>query len=214
MTRLYKPLLQQYLQKDRSFRFDGLEMQIKIGVFHPAFFGSSKVFARFLKRQNLKGKTVLEIGCGSGLLSLVAAQKGAKVWAVDINPVAINCAQENAQRNNLSIQFLQSDLFTALSPQAFDVILLNPPFYPAEPKKNADFAWYAGADFKFFHRFFSDLPKFTNATSKVWMILSETCDLTAIQKIARAYHYQMTEIHRQTRLAEHFLIFDIHKLGA
>lgn len=212
MTRLYKPLLQQYLQKDRLFRFEGLEMQIKTGVFHPAFFGSSKVFARFLKRQELVGKLVLEIGCGSGLLSLVAAQKGARVWAVDINPESILCAQENAERNALSVQFLESDLFAALPPQNFDVILLNPPFYPGEPQKNADFAWYAGTNFQFFHRFFSDLPNYTTPTSIIWMILSETCDLAAIQKIARAYEYQMTEIHRQTRLAEHFLIFDIQKL--
>ena len=211
MTRFYKPLLQQYLQKDRSFHYDGLELQIKKGVFHPAFFGSSKVFARFLKRQNLQGKKVLEIGCGSGLLSLIAARKGAEVLAVDINADAVACAKLNAVQNDLSIQAVPSDLFNALPPQLFDIVLLNPPFFAGAPKEAPDFAWYAGTNFQFFHRFYAALPTFTSASSQVWMILSETCDLAAIQATAQEKGYLMQQIHQETTLAEHFLIFDILK---
>jgi len=57
---------------------------------------------------------VLEIGCGSGLVSLCWAKQN-NVTAVDINPNAILCCKENARKNNLKINFFESDLFIAAS---------------------------------------------------------------------------------------------------
>jgi release factor glutamine methyltransferase len=72
----YKPLLERYLNRNLTWQFRGLQLHIKKGVFHPAFFGSTKVFAAFLASQELAGKSLLEVGCGSGLLSLLAAKQG------------------------------------------------------------------------------------------------------------------------------------------
>ncbi len=52
-------------------------------------------------------KTVVDIGSGSGILSLAAKALGAKnVIGVDIDPQAINLAQKNAIQNNLEVQYL------------------------------------------------------------------------------------------------------------
>lgn len=57
----------------------------------------------WLAEHDLKGKTVIDYGCGSGILAMVAAILGAKqVYAVDIDEQAIQAAKENAERNNLS----------------------------------------------------------------------------------------------------------------
>jgi ribosomal protein L11 methyltransferase len=48
------------------------------------------------------GKTVIDYGCGSGILALAAARLGAEaVYAVDIDTQALMAAKENSQRNHL-----------------------------------------------------------------------------------------------------------------
>jgi release factor glutamine methyltransferase len=80
---------------------------------------------------------VLEIGCGSGIASLSAAKAGCKVLGVDINPEAVECAKENAERNGIAgAKFTGSDLFSALPPsKKYDAILFNPPYLPTSKKE-------------------------------------------------------------------------------
>ncbi len=212
MHYLYKPLLKRYLDRDLKWRFNGLRLSIKKGVFHPAFFGSTKVFAAFLKSQEWKGKSVLEVGCGSGLLSIIAATGGANVTALDINPDAVETTRHNAAGHQLNIQVLQSDIFDGLTAQPFDVILTNPPFFPADPKNDAAFAWYAGSAFEFFQRFFAGLCNFIHSESRIWMILSEICDLDRIREIAEKQGWALKKIDRRDRLFETFVVWEIEPI--
>ena len=52
---------------------------------------------------NPSGKRLLEIGCGSGAISLFAAQLGFSVTACDINPYAVASSRDSAQQNNIEI---------------------------------------------------------------------------------------------------------------
>ena len=57
------------------------------------------------------GDSFLDVGTGSGVLSIVAAKLGARpVWATDIDPLAVRAARENASRNEI-----------ALSPEVFNI---------------------------------------------------------------------------------------------
>ncbi|HTB05876.1 MAG TPA: methyltransferase, partial [Bacteroidia bacterium] len=67
VSRTYKPMLKRYLAKPRSYNYDGLAILVQPGVFHPGFFFSTKLFLEFLNNKELKGRSVLEIGAGSGL---------------------------------------------------------------------------------------------------------------------------------------------------
>ncbi len=91
----------------------------------------------FLLVKNLqvkKKEKVLEIGTGSGLIAILAASKGAKVVATDLNEHAINCARKNADANNMQgIDFRVGNLFEPIKPrEKFDLIIFNPPYLPAE----------------------------------------------------------------------------------
>jgi release factor glutamine methyltransferase len=76
---------------------------------------------------------ILEIGTGSGAIGLALAKSlpKAQIWAIDINPQALELASHNTNINDIkNIHFLKSDLFQALKSQTFDLIISNPPYIP------------------------------------------------------------------------------------
>jgi len=73
------------------------------------------------------GKSVLDLGCGTGRLGLGAAYLGAaEVVGVDLDPVAIKTAKENAAKSELHIHLVNGDI--AAIAGHFDTVLQNPPF--------------------------------------------------------------------------------------
>lgn len=77
------------------------------------------------------GMRVLDLGCGWGLVGIVAAKIcGAQnVWMADIDPVAVEVARKNALQNGVSgIHFCVSDGFSGIKEAGFDRILSNPPY--------------------------------------------------------------------------------------
>lgn len=69
------------------------------------------------------GETVLDYGCGSGILGLAAAKLGAgRVLGVDIDPNALVAARDNAERNGVAMELLGSE--QALT-ETFDRVVAN-----------------------------------------------------------------------------------------
>lgn len=78
------------------------------------------------------GKTVLDLGSGSGLSALAAARAGAAaVTAADIDPVALAAIGLNAAANGLTVAVTSEDVLAA-SPCMHDVILVGDLFYERE----------------------------------------------------------------------------------
>jgi predicted RNA methylase len=99
----------------------------------------------------VKGKTVLEIGTGTGLLSLCCLQAGAAhVVATDVNPAAIANATYNAAELSLAdrletrlVPLDQTGAFTTISPtEQFDLIISNPPWENRTPGPIDEYALY------------------------------------------------------------------------
>ncbi len=77
----------------------------------------------WLDQAALKGKTVIDYGCGSGILAIAAALLGAqKVIGVDTDPQALEATQANAKRNGVEIDTYLPDDCPAIS---CDVLLAN-----------------------------------------------------------------------------------------
>lgn len=77
------------------------------------------------------GLKVLDLGCGCGVVGLLAAKKCGpeNVWLIDIDSAAVDIARENAAQNGVTgAHFLVSDGLSALNETGFDLILSNPPY--------------------------------------------------------------------------------------
>jgi ribosomal protein L11 methyltransferase len=71
---------------------------------------------------------MLDLGCGSGILSIVAAKLGARrIVGVDIEPIAVDVARENIRRNKVvrAIDVLAGDLEAAAEQGPFDAVMAN-----------------------------------------------------------------------------------------
>lgn len=82
---------------------------------------------RLLDQCNLQSKDVADIGCGSGILSVAAGQKGAgSIWCVDIEQNAVKATLDNLQRNGVAGQAFAGKGFDPLPEgQTFDFVLSN-----------------------------------------------------------------------------------------
>ncbi len=198
---------------DTYFEYKGIRLKIRKGVFHPGFFESTKVLLNFVSGLDLKEKTFLELGAGSGLISFFAAQKGAKVTASDINPEAIEGLLENARNLGLTagqnIEITQSDLFGSLKPRDYDYIVINPPFYRGQPVTMAQHAWYAGPELQYFTRLFCDINRFVGKGSTVLMVFADIPELEIIKKISERANYSLEYLGRKESLFQDQVLFKL-----
>ncbi|SDI78965.1 peptide chain release factor N(5)-glutamine methyltransferase [Streptococcus equinus] len=82
-----------------------------------------------LKENSKADLQILDIGTGSGAIaiSLKSARPDWHVTASDISSEALQLAKENSERNQASLDFIESDVFNQISGK-FDVIISNPPY--------------------------------------------------------------------------------------
>ncbi|MER6910114.1 methyltransferase [Streptomyces sp. NPDC000594] len=121
-----------------SFTLLGREWSLHRGVFPGTLSAATEVMASIVPYP--RGGSFLEVGCGTGVISVTAALGGcASVTALDINEKAVANTAANAERHGVAdrVRVLHSDMYTALGPQErFDAIFWNVPWTYVE----ADFA--------------------------------------------------------------------------
>jgi len=81
----------------------------------------------WLEKQTVEGKTVIDFGCGSGILGIAALLLGAeKVWAIDNDPQALLASRDNAARNGIKDNRLITLLPEQIPAEAkADIMLAN-----------------------------------------------------------------------------------------
>jgi ribosomal protein L11 methyltransferase len=86
---------------------------------------TTKIAARLLRKYLFPEAEVLDVGCGSGILSVIAAKSGAKrVTAVDNDPLAVKKAEETFEINGIEAEVFVSDLFENVNDK-YDIIVSN-----------------------------------------------------------------------------------------
>jgi release factor glutamine methyltransferase len=132
------------------------------------------LMADMLEKENLQGKHVLEMGCGSGYLTEIAARKGAYVTAIDINPEAVKVTADLLASKGLKARVIISNLFQNVSGR-FGLIFFNPPYLP-ENKEESRFSstqWSGGASGReTIERFIDKACDFLLPNGKVLLLIS------------------------------------------
>jgi methylase of polypeptide subunit release factors len=126
------------------------------------------------------GKTVFDIGTGTGILGLVALQRGAKsVVATDVEPRAVACARDNAARLGLAGRMTVAE--RALFPEGrADLVLCNPPWVPHAPKTRLDRAVFDEGG-RFLSAFLLGVGAHLNAGGEGYLFLSNFAELLGLR---------------------------------
>lgn len=192
----------------------GFTLRVAPTVFHPKLFFTSRFLGEHVLSLDLRGKTVLDMGTGSGIIGLCAARAGAEVVSVDINPAAVECARVNAATNRLSerIRCIHSNLFSSLSAgERFDCIVWNPPFYRSAPRSDAEYAWNAGADCEALRSFAADSDKYLKEGGMVLLILSSDIAEDRVLDFFSSAGFRCAAVARRKVLFETLTIFQLTK---
>lgn len=120
--------------------------------------------------------SVLDLGTGSGVCAVLAAQWAARVVATDINPEAIRCAQINVLAHHLEgvVETRGGDLFEPVSDERFDLILFNPPYFRGPPMDSADQALRSPDAFE---RFLRQFPRHLTSRGRALVVVSPDTDI-------------------------------------
>jgi release factor glutamine methyltransferase len=206
-------LLVKYLSKTRTYRYKDIRMNIPPEVFHPGFFFSTQLLLQYISTIDINKKKFLELGCGSGLIAIAAAKKGAIVTATDINTIAVEALKKNSVQNNVAINITRSDLFLNIPPQQFDLIAINPPYYKKQPVTAKDYAWLCGEKGEYFSALFATLAGYMHPDSEVLMILFDGCDMEMIYGMAAENNFRLTCVYSKKNILEENAIYKIEKVA-
>jgi SAM-dependent methyltransferase len=128
------------------------------------------------------GRRAFDVGTGTGVLAFVLARAGASVVATDLEPRALACARENAERLALSdrVEILAADLFP---PGTADLVVSNPPWLPDAARTPLERAVYdpGGA---FLERLVAGLPERLAPGGEAWIVLSDLAELLGLRPAA------------------------------
>lgn len=179
--------------RPRVFSMFDREWDLFPEVFAPVYSPSTWVGVDFLglDRPRPAGGSFLEVGCGTGLVAVLAALGGfERVVASDINALAVENAAANARRHGVEdrLRSVHSDLFDALGPQErFDTIfwssnyVLAPEDYRyGSPHEQA----YVDPGYRAHRRFLVEAPHRVTPGGRALLHFSDRGDVAALYRMA------------------------------
>jgi methylase of polypeptide subunit release factors len=169
-------------------RVDSLDLSVDSSeIMAPLSFSQDLLFG------DIKGKDILDVGTGCGIIALAAKKRGANyVLGVDINPEAVANAHKN-RRANLpqanGIEFVVGDIFGDIRKQ-FDIIVSNPPYFPQTPKRTRDYK-YCGEDV--FKRIVVEGKSHLKRKGEIRVLYPASCAKLA-SRLAKEFGYTLVSI--------------------
>ncbi|MEI7530567.1 MAG: class I SAM-dependent methyltransferase [Betaproteobacteria bacterium] len=164
--------------KDQPFK-----IHPQYGVFSPVR-GEylSLICSAPLPRALQKKSIALDIGAGTGVISILLAKKGIeRIIATENNPRAIKCAKDNVKLLKLSqqIEIRDVDLFPK---ELASLIVCNPPWLPGKPSSLLEHAIYDPQS-QMLKGFLSQLKEHLLPDGEGWLIMSNFAELLGLREV-------------------------------
>jgi release factor glutamine methyltransferase len=152
----------------------GVDLVVPEDVFPPA---PLLAFGEALLREVRADDRVLDMGTGSGINAILAARVAPEVVAVDVNPLAVETATANAERNGVADRttFLHGDLFGPVDGR-FDLILFDPPFRWFAPRDALEVAM-ADENYGTLTRFMAEVHRFLADRGRILLFFGTSGDI-------------------------------------
>ncbi len=151
---------------------------------------------------SLQGR-ILDVGCGSGVLSIEARSRGGDVLSLDIDPAVVKHAKI------LGLNVLQSDLFENVSGK-FDWILFNPPYLPldeAEDEESRRVTTGGKHGHELLERFLKDAKKFLKKDGKILLVVSS---LTGnVDVLFKKYRFNVKKLKEESHFFERLIVYEL-----
>ncbi len=122
-------------------RFFGLDFKVRPGVLIPRPETEELVDWILHDAADRSDLAVLDIGTGSGCIAISLARSlpFANVTALELSPVAISQAEENAKDLHTKVNFINADMYQwAPTPRSLDIIVSNPPYIAPDEKADME----------------------------------------------------------------------------
>ncbi len=154
--------------------------------------------------------SVLEVGCGSGVVSAVIQNNTqAKVAGIDINPYAAKCTRDNG------VEAIRGDLLRCIKGK-FDIIIFNPPYLPTDKNERAggwiDIALDGGCDGrKIIDRFLEEAGACLANRGRILMLVSTLTGIKEVKAKMKTLGYEIEEKDRARFSFEELLVLEAKK---
>ena len=171
----------------KNTSLEGFSLTVYPHVFMPNGM-STKIFKKIILKLNQKYGSVLDMGCGSGILSLIISQKTRKVISADVNMNAVLSTRNNVKDNLIdNVEVRQSNLFENV-PERFDLIIFNPPFMNLEPNSQIESA-LTDFDHQTLCSFFKGARNHLKPGGKIILEFSDMGDETILDNLITKYNF-------------------------
>jgi len=203
----------------KEFTFQGLNIKIFSHVYEPA----EDTFQLLDSIKIEKGKNLLDIGAGCGIISFYFAKQGIDVLSTDINPHAVKNIQKNYENNKNKIigsfEVREGDLFKPLKKEEiFDVIIFNPPYLPTKKEeifiedKWLNLALNGGKDgLKYTEKFISNISKHLKKDGISYFVFSSLSDREKLENILKKNNFSHNVVSSIRYNSEKIDIYKIKK---
>ncbi len=220
VRKLWRFLLRWRFRLLQRHRHDSLVLEEVAGkpvlvlpqVFNPKLFRTGEFLAQSLNSDLIPaGSAVLDMGTGSGVGAVFAAQWAGRVVAVDVNPAAVRCAQINALLNKVEdrVDVCQGDLFEPVKGERFDMVLFNPPFFRGEPASDLERALWSN---DVMERFAAGLKHHLTEGGHAVVVLSSDGDVAGWLRALRENEFAVETVAEREFVNEILTMYQVGKL--
>ncbi len=197
--RIWQENVYQHLKNQKEtykVKILGKEIFVCPEVFAPLW-QDSILLAKSVRTETKENDFVLDMGTGTGVQAVFAAEKASKVLATDINHAAIKCAKLNVKSHKLEgkISVIESDLFSNIY-EKFDLIIFNPPFRWFKPRDMLEKA-SLDEDYKTLTKFSKEAKDYLKDNGRMLTVFSTSGDIKYFENLIRINKYESEVLDKQ-----------------
>jgi release factor glutamine methyltransferase len=170
----------------------GKEIIIFPEVMSPKYDRSSRMMISLMPTQ--EGKDVLEVGSGTGIISVFCCFQGASsVTCLDINEHAVKNTEANFQKYGLeNTTVLLSDLFEKVGDKKFDTVIFNAPYHGNKAQDVLELGT-SDHNYETLQRFFKEVGEYLKVGARVILGFADTGDNGLLKRIVAENGFEIEQ---------------------